>query len=109
MSLEKWCKKLVSVLPISTLVTRTKEEVIETAETAEAVEATGASKNSKKIEGGEHLGNFAWVSYIWYPIIFRKKTILILMFFDSGIEVNTIHPTFAQELGLIIRPTDVRV
>ena len=31
------------------------------------------------------------------------------MLFDSSSEVNTIHPIFAEELRLSIRPTDVKV
>ena len=31
----------------------------------------------------------------------------MLALFDSGSEVNAIHPTFVWELGLPIRPTDV--
>ena len=32
-----------------------------------------------------------------------------MILFDSGSKINTIYPTFAKELGLSIRPTDVRV
>ena len=31
------------------------------------------------------------------------------MLFDSSSKVNDIHPTFVKELGLPIRPTDIRV
>ena len=31
----------------------------------------------------------------------------MLILFDSSNKVNTIYPTFAQELGLFIRPTNV--
>lgn len=31
----------------------------------------------------------------------------VLALFNSGSEVNAIYPTFAQEIGLLIRPTDV--
>ena len=31
----------------------------------------------------------------------------MLALFDLGSEVNAVHPAFAKELGLLIRPTDV--
>ena len=31
------------------------------------------------------------------------------VFFDSNSEINAIYPTFAKELGLPIRPTDIKV
>ena len=31
----------------------------------------------------------------------------VLVFFDLSSEINAIYPTFAQELGLPIKPTDV--
>lgn len=31
------------------------------------------------------------------------------MLFDSGSKVNVIHPAFAKELGLSIKPMDIRV
>ena len=33
----------------------------------------------------------------------------MLALFDLGSEVNAIYPTFAKELGLSIRPTEIRV
>ena len=55
---------------------------------------------------GENLGaNLARVPCIRYLINFGKKSVLALL--DSGSEVNAIHPAFAKELGLPIRPTDV--
>ena len=45
------------------------------------------------------------VPCIWYPTTFQDKSVLALL--DSGSEVNTIHPTFAKELGLPIRSIDV--
>ena len=33
----------------------------------------------------------------------------VLVLFDSDSEVNAIYPTFALELGLFIRPTDIRI
>ena len=51
--------------------------------------------------------NLARVLCICYPIHFRKKSVSIL--FDWGNEFNAIHLTFAKELGLPIRPTDIKV
>ena len=75
-------------------------------ETAEAVETAGAGTKNGEESEGEYL-NLAWVPCIWYPITFRKKSVLVLVLFDSGSKVNAIHPTFARELGLPIRPTDI--
>ena len=58
---------------------------------------------AREEEFDENLG--ARVSYICYPINFGKKSVSAL--FDSGSEVNAVHPAFAKELGLPIRPTDV--
>ena len=55
---------------------------------------------------GENLrSNLAQVPCIWYSITTKKKSVLALL--DLGSEVNAIHPTFAKELGLPIRPIDV--
>ena len=35
-------------------------------------------------------------------------SVTVLALFDSSSEVNAINPTFAKELGLSIRPTDVK-
>ena len=45
------------------------------------------------------------VPCIRYPTTFREESVSALL--NSGSEVNAIHPTFAKELGLPIRPTDV--
>ena len=71
-------RKLVSVLATSTSTTGTREEALER------------------------------VPCIYYPVQFKDMSkaqgqALI----DSGIEVNAIHPTFAKQLGLSIRPIDV--
>ena len=76
-------KKLVIVSATSTLVTVAREEAV-----------------GKNLES-----NLAGVPCIRYPINFRKKSVLILL--DSGSEINAIHPAFAKELGLPIRPTDI--
>ena len=56
---------------------------------------------------GKNLGsNFAQVLCIQYPINFRQKYVLAL--FDLGSKINAIHPTFAKELGLVIRATKIR-
>lgn len=64
-SLEKRFKKLVSVLAIFILVTRTGEkadEIAEIAKTAEIVETVRANKDSKKSKGSENpRSNFARV------------------------------------------------
>ena len=49
--------------------------------------------------------NLARVLFIRYPVNFRKKSMLSL--FDLGNEVNAVHPAFAKELSLPIRPTNV--
>ena len=41
------------------------------------------------------------------PSILSKKSVLVL--FDSVSKVNAVYLTFAKELGLSIRPTDVEV
>ena len=71
-------QNLVSVLATSTSTTGTREEALER------------------------------VSYIQYPVQFKdmgKAQSQALI--DSGSEVNAIYPTFAKQLGLPIRPTDV--
>ena len=76
-------KKLLMVLVTSTPVTVAREEEI-----------------------GENLGaNLARVSCLRYHINFGKKSVSILL--DSSSEVNAVHPAFAKELGLPIKPTDV--
>ena len=78
-------KKLVTVLATFTLVT---------------VARMGAVN--------ENLGsNLAQVPCIQYSINCRKKSMWEL--FDSDSKVNTIHPTFAKESSLSIRPTDIKV
>lgn len=70
----------------STPVIANREEIVEMAKTAE---------DSKKSESDEYLANLAKVIYIRYPIIFLKKFLSISALFDSGSQVNAIHPTFA--------------
>ena len=72
-------KKLVSVSATSTSVTGAREEALER------------------------------VPCIHYPVQFKKDTskAQVQALIDSGSEVNAIHPTFAKQLGLPIRPTDV--
>ena len=81
---------------------------METVETDEAIETVGASKDKEKSKV-EYPENLTQVSYIRYSIIFRKKSVPVLALFDLGNKVNAIHPTFARELGLFIRLTDVRI
>ena len=92
-------KKLVLVLATSTPVTETRGEAVETAET------TGEGKDGK--ESKEEYPNLAQVPYIRYSIIFRMNSVPVSTLLDSGSEVNAIHPTFAREIGLPIRTTDV--
>ena len=96
---EKEAKKLVLVLVTSTPVTGTRKEV---------AEAAGAGKNGKESKG-EYLENLTQVPCIRYPITFWKNSVLMLALFDSGSKVNTIYLTFAQELRLPIRPTNIGV
>ena len=93
-------KKLLSVLATFTPVTGTKKKTIG------AVETTGAGEHGKKSKG-EYSENLIWISYIWYPITFRKKFVPMLALLDSGSKVNAIHSTFTKELGLSIRLIDV--
>lgn len=80
----------------STLVTATREKVIETAEIADItkiVKTTKTSKIDEDDERSEYLKiNFAQVLYIQYLITFWKKSVLTLL--DLSNEVNTIYPTF---------------
>ena len=86
-------KKLVSVSATSTPVTETREE------------ATEVDKGGAESEG--EYPSLARVPCIRYPITFRKKSVSMSALLDSGSEVNAIHPTLVQKLGLSIRPTDV--
>ena len=71
-------KKLVSVLATSTSTTGAREE------------------------------DLKCVPYIYYPVQFKNTNeAQVQALIDSGSEVNAIHPTFAKQLGLPIRPTDV--
>lgn len=97
-------KKLVSVLAIFTLVTGTREETVEI---AELVGTAKTGKNSEE-SNDKYPENLAQVPHNQYPITFRKKSVPVSPLFDSGSEVTTIHPIFVRELGLLIRPTDVR-
>ena len=91
----------MSVLTTFMSVIGIREEAVETTETARA------SKNGKKSKG-EYLENFAQVLCIRYPITFWKKFVSMLVLFDLDSEVNAIYPTFAWELKLLIRSTDVK-
>ena len=93
-------KKLVSVLATSTPVIETREKAVGT---AEAVETAKAGKDGE--ESKSEYQNLVRVPCIHYPINFRKQSVSPL--FDLESEVNAVHPAFAKELGLPIRPTDV--
>ena len=99
-------KKLVSVLATSTPVTETREEAVAKAvKITEAVESTEVGKDGAKSEG--EYPNLVRVPCIRYPITFRKKFVSMSALIDSGSEVNAIHSTLTQKLGLPVRPTDV--
>lgn len=60
-SLERICKKLVSVLTTSTLVTKIRKEVVQIAR---------AGKNGKESKSSKYLENLAQVLCLWYLITF---------------------------------------
>ena len=99
--IRKGVKKLVSVLATFTLVTGTREKAFET---TKVVESTGVNKDGEESKGKDP-ENFAQVPCDYFCINFGKKSILALL--DSGSKVNALHPTFAKELGLLIRPKDI--
>ena len=83
--------------------TTARKKAFETAKTTETAGTAGTNKNN---ESGKYLKtNLAQVTYIWYPIIFRKKFVLIL--FDLNNEINIIYLTFTKKLGLSIIPIDI--
>ena len=47
------------------------------------------------------------VPCIYYPVQFKQGITQVQALIDSGSEVNAIHPTFAKQLGLLVRSTDV--
>ena len=71
-------KKLVSVLATSMSTTGAREEALER------------------------------IPYIYYPVQFKKDKAPMQALINSGSEVNTMHLSFAQQVGFPIRPTDVR-
>ena len=71
-------KKLVLVLVTSTLTTSIREKTLEC------------------------------ILYIHYLVYFKKDKTQIQALIDLGSEVNAIHLSFAKQLGLHIRLTDVR-
>ena len=81
-------------------VTETRGETVETAESA------GEDRDGKESKR-EYL-NLAQIPYIRYPITFWKKSVPVLALLDLCSNINAIHLTFARELGLPIRTTDVR-
>ena len=89
--------------------TGTRKKAIGTIKIAEIIEdikIAGIGKDSKENKGGENLrSNLAQVLCIQYLINLRKKSVSTL--FDSGSKINAVYPTFAKELGLLIRPIDV--
>ena len=79
----------------------------ETVETAESDRTTEVGEDGNESEG--ECPNLTKVPCIRYYITFWKKFVPVSVLFDSGSEVNAIHPTFVRELGLPIRTTDVGV
>ena len=86
--------------------------------TRQSVLSQGKTEISQKTSGS--LGNFRAdetnvndapkailerVPYIHYPTTFRKKSVLALL--DSRSGLNAIHPTFAKDLGLRVRSTNL--
>ena len=74
-------------------------------EIAKADETAGTGKNGGKNKG-KYPDNLAQVLCIRYSINFRKKFVLVL--FDLSSKINMVYPAFAKELGLLIRPTEVK-
>ena len=89
----------MSVSATSTPVTETRGEAVET------VETTGEGRDDEKSK--REYPNLAQIPCIWYPITFRKKSMPVSALLDSGSKVNAIYPTFARELGLLIKTTDI--
>ncbi len=52
----------------------------------------------------EKMEELEWVPCIQYPVIFKAQTETLL---DSGSKVNAMSQTFAQQLGLKIRKTNI--
>lgn len=91
-------------MAISTLVTITKKKAVESADIVKIAKIAWTNKDGESSEYPET--KFAWVLNIWYPITFRKKSVLVL--FDSSSKINTICLIIAKQLRLLIRPTDVK-
>ena len=91
-------------------VTGTREEIVETAKVIETVKAVDTARTGKdgKESKDEYLENLIRVPCIRYSIIFRKKSVPVSILLNSGSKVNAIHPTFVRELGLPIKPIDVK-
>ena len=88
---QEGAKKLVLISTTSTLMTENSEEAI--------------LVSAKELEQ---------VTYIQYPIIFhdgvtQDGSVLdsVSILFDSGSEVNTIDPTFVENLGFVMRSINV--
>lgn len=79
--------------------TATREEAVKVVKTFEA---------GKGSDDGEYPGNLAKVLCIWYLITFWNDSVPILSLFDLGNEVNAIHLIFPKELGLTIKPINIR-
>ena len=62
---------------------------------------TGANKEAQEIIL-EH------VSYIYYPVQFKKDKEVIGALIDSGSKINAMTLVYVSKLGLRIRKTDIR-
>ena len=80
-------KKLVLVSAISTPMTKTRREVVETVKTAREDRDGEKSKSENP--------NLTQVLCIQYPITFRKNSVPISVLFDLGSKFNAIHLIFA--------------
>lgn len=88
----------------STLIIAAREKKVEI---AEIIETAGAAETSKDGESGKYQEtHLAQVPCIWYFFTFWRKSVLAL--FNSRSKVSAIHLIFAKEIGLPIRPTDIK-
>ena len=97
---KKRVKKIVLVLAISMQVIVAKKRVVKAVKITETVETIENSKDGKYLET-----NFTRVLFIWYLIIFQRKSVFTL--FDSSNKVNIIYLIFTKKLRLFIIPTDI--
>lgn len=85
--------------------TGTMEEVVEAGKAVGTVEANEIAKVGEESKG--EYSNRVQVLCLRYHITFWKKSMSMSRLFESGGEINAMHLTFAWELGLPSRPTNV--